>query len=141
MKTSKNYSIGKNKFFNIAKGKKNNHFFFCLPSIVIAPKSFLNWDTVMFSIFIAWGNFFIQFNICEIVKNTNQEVYKETMTSLMSVLKSIGIDIVDGPESLNFLNRNPYLTQIVKNANLSHVYIKNILFHYFQNQPFVKMRN
>lgn len=141
MKTSKNYNIGKNKFFNIAKGKKDNHFFFCLPSIVIAPKSFLNWDTVMFSIFIAWGKFFIQFNICEIVKNTSPEVYKETMSSLMGVLKSLGIDIVDGPASLNFLNKNPHLTQIVKNGNLNHTYIKIIFSHYFQNQPFVKTKN
>lgn len=140
MKISKNYSLGKNKFFNIAKGQKENKFFFCLPSIVISPKHFLYWDTVMFSIFIVWGSYFIQFNICEIVKNTSTEVFKETLTSLIKFLKSSNLEIKDGNATLNFLNKNPHVTQVFKNANLSHPYVKTMLIGIFQSQPFIKSK-
>ena len=138
MKTSKNYNLGKNKFFNIAKGKKENKFFFCLPSVVISPKHFLYWDTVMFSVFIVWGSYFIQFNICEIVKNTSTEVFKETMSSLVKFLKASNLEIKDGNAALGFLNKNPHVTQVLKNANLEHPYVKTILSGAFQSQPFIK---
>lgn len=140
MKTSKNYNLGKNKFFNIAKGKKENTFFFVFPTIVISPKHFLYWDTVMFSIFVSWGNYYLQLNICEIVKNTNTEVYRETMNSLMNALKAINMEVADGPAALSFLNKNTYITQIIKNADLNHNYIKMLFTTIFQNQPFIKSR-
>lgn len=140
MKTSKNYNLGKNKFFNIAKGKKENKFFFFLPSIVISPKHFLYWDTVMFSVFFVWGSYFIQFNICEIVKNTSTEVFKETMSSLVNLLKLSNLEIKDGNAALNFLNKNPYVTQVLKNANLEHSYVKIILTGVFQTQAFIKIK-
>ena len=138
MKTSKNYNLGTNKFFNIVKGAKDNKFIFCFPSLIISPKHYLYWDTVMFSIFFVWGKYFIQFNICEIVKNTSTEVFKETLISLTSFLKTCNLEIIDKTAILNYLNKNPYITQVIKNANLEHPYVKTILTGTFQNQPFIK---
>lgn len=135
---SQNYPLGKNKFYNIQRGKKDNHFFFILPSIIISPKKFLHWDVMMFSIFIAWGSFFVQFNIFEIVKDTNTEVFKENMANLLSILKSSGYTIADMQAALDYLNKNTYLIQVIKNANLEHPYIKNLILSFFQSQPFIK---
>ena len=68
MKKSRNRNLGKNKFYNIQKGKKEHGFFFFLPTIMVSPKKFLHWDLIMFSIFLGWGSYFIQFNIFEVVK-------------------------------------------------------------------------
>lgn len=140
MKISKNYSLGNNKFFNIAKGAKDNKFLFCFPSLIISPKHYLYWDTVMFSVFLVWGKYFIQFNICEIVKNTNTEVFKETLISLTSLLKNCNLEIIDKNALLNYLNKNTYITQVIKNANAEHHYVKSILTGLFQNQPFIKSK-
>lgn len=138
MKKSKNYTLGKNKFFNIQKGKKKNHFFFFLPTIMASPKKLLHWDLIMFSIFLGWGNFFIQFNIFEVVKDTNTEVYKENMSTLMVFLKNNGLGINDMQAALEFLNKNNYIVQLIKNANLDHPYIKSIFLQTFQGLPFIR---
>lgn len=140
MKTSKNYNLGVNKFFNISKGKRENKFLFFLPTVIVSPKHFLSWDTVMFSVFIVWGRYFIQFNICEIVKNTNIEIFKETVMTLVKFLKGLHLEISDNNAALGFLNKNPHVIQVLKNANLEHPYIKNVLSSTFHNQSFVKTK-
>lgn len=138
MKKSANKPFGKNKFFNIYKGKKENSYFFILPCVSISPKKNLHWDMTIFSIFLAWGNYFIQFNICEIVKDTNTEVYKENMVGLIKVLKTANLMISDMQAALEFLQKNPYLVNIIKNANLEHPYVKNLLISQIQQQNFIK---
>ena len=138
MKKSKNYKIGKNKFFNIIRGKKENDYFFIFPTIIKSDKTQLSWDSIITSWFLAWGKYYIQFNFNEIIKDTNVDVYKNTMQSLITCLRDVGLEITNGPQTLEFLNKNSYLTQIIKNANLNHPYIKKILFSYFNGQSFIK---
>lgn len=138
MKKSRNYTLGKNKFFNIQKGRKENQFFFFLPTIMSSPKKLLHWDLIMFSIFLGWGNFFIQFNIFEVVKDTNTEVYKENMSTLMVFLKNNGLGINDMQAALEFLNKNNYIVQLIKNSNLEHPYIKAVFLQTLQGLPFIR---
>lgn len=141
---SSNKSLGKNKYYNTQKGKKDNHFFFILPSILISPKKFLNWDTIMFSIFLGWGRYYIQYNIFETVKNTSTEVLKSDMVSLLNVLKTDNLFIINDTNSMNnvilHLQKNPYLINILKNANLSHPYSQKIINSYFKDLPFVSSK-
>lgn len=141
MTLSKNKPFGKNKYYNIQKGKKENHFFFLFPSIVISPKKFLHWDIRMFSIFLGWGKYYIQFNIFETIKNTSTEVLKPDMVALLSLLKSEGLTLSSEAKSMNqaleFLNKNSFLTLLLKNGNLEHPYLKEIISSYFRNQNFI----
>ena len=84
MTTTKNKNVNKNKFYNVQKGKYNNDFFFILPTISISPNKLLHWDMKMFTIFFAWGKYYYQVNVFEIIKNTNTEVFKDNMVSLLN---------------------------------------------------------
>lgn len=137
MKKTENKKLGKNKFYNIYKGKKESGFFFVLPTISISPKKILNWDISVYSIFLAIGKYFVQFNICEIVKDTNTEVFKENMVALLGILRSNSLKVNDMPACIEFLNKNQHIILIIKNSNVSHPYVRNIVSSYFNNQPFI----
>lgn len=139
MRTSANKKLGKNKFYNYVRGKSDK-FCFWLPTIMISSKHFLSWDTLMFSIFIAVGRTFVQFNICEVIQNTDTAVYKETLSSLMECLRETNIEVKDGPEAVNFLKKNTHIVLLLKNANVKHHYIQNIIYNSVCNQSFVKTR-
>lgn len=141
MKKSRNRTIGKKKFYNIQRGKKENSFFFFLPTIMLSPKKFLHWDLIMFSVFLGWGNFYLQFNLFEIVKDTNNEVFKENMASLVAFLKDNGYGITDMQAALEFLNKNTHLVQLIKNSNINHPYIKMVFINSLQNLPFIRALN
>jgi hypothetical protein len=141
MNKSKNKIINKNKFFNIQKGKFNEDFFFILPTISFSPKKFLNWDMKMFSVFLAWGRYYYQINIFEIIKNTNTQLFKENMVTLLNFLKTNKLTINDIPAALDYLNKNNYLIQLIKNSNLEHPYIKALILNIFQNLPFITPLN
>lgn len=138
MKKSKNHSLGKTKFFNFYRGKQENNFFFILPTIIVSPKRILNWDMVLSSIFLSWGRSYIQFNICEVVKDTSTEVHKEHIANLMAILKTGNLSITDLPPVLEYINKNPHIINILKNANLNHPYVRTVLIGYFNNLPFVR---
>lgn len=137
MERSKNKSIGKTKFYNVYKGKKDSGYFFYIPTVAKSPKKILNWDISVYSIFIAFGQYYIQYNVCEVIKDTNTEVFKENMGSLLNIAKSSGLKITDINAALEFLNKNSYLVLILKNANVSHPYVKNVVASALQNQSFV----
>jgi hypothetical protein len=65
MKKSFNKPVGKSttKFYNVYKGKNENKYFFYLPCIGVSPTKNLHWGMKVRSIFLAWGNWFIQYNI------------------------------------------------------------------------------
>jgi hypothetical protein len=137
---SKNKTLNKNKFYNIQKGKYLD-FLFILPTISISPKKLLHWDMKMYSIFLAWGRFYYQINIFEIIKNSNTEVFKENMVTLLNFLKSNKLTINDIPGALDYLNKNNYIVQLLKNSDLSHPYIKSLLVSIFQNLSFISPFN
>lgn len=141
MSKSKNKSLSKNKFYNIQKGKYSEDYFFILPTIGLSPKKLLHWDMKMFTIFLAWGRYYLQINIFEIIKNTNTEVFKENMVTLLNFLKSNKLTINDIPSALDYLNKNNYLVQLLKNSDLKHPYIKTLLLSIFQNLSFVSPTN
>jgi hypothetical protein len=138
---SHNKSLGKNKYYNTQIGKKDNSFFFLLPSIVISSKRFLHWDIMMFSIFIGLGRYYIQFNIFETVKNTSIEILKQDIVALLAVLKTDNLILISDNNSINlvidYLNKNTFLILLLKNANLQHNYINKIIIAYFKEQPFI----
>lgn len=141
MRQSKNKSFGTNKYYNTQRGKKEDGFFFVFPSIVISPKKFLHWDVEMFSIFCGWGRFFWQCNIFETVRDTNAQVRKQDMLNLLKVLKTDEWYLTQDEDSvqkaLEFLNQNPHLTLLLKNANLNHPYVKSIMINQVKGQSFV----
>ncbi len=140
---SKNKNLNKNKFYNIQKGKYTDDFLFILPTISVSPKKLLHWDMKMYSIFFAWGRFYYQINIFEIIKNSNTEVFKENMVSLLNFLKANKLTITDIPAALDYLNKNNYIVQLIKNSDLTnpHPYIKSLLISIFQNLTFVSSFN
>lgn len=129
--------LANKKFYNTYKGKNENKYFFVLPCITISPKKNLNWDMTMKSYFFAWGYKFIQFNVCEIVSDTSQELTKEYFELLKKSLKDSGLIISDMQAALSFIKNNIYIVSILRNSNISHPYVKKILVSYFQNQSFV----
>lgn len=141
MRQSENKSLGKKKHYNIQRGKKDNHFFFVFPGIVISPKKFLHWDIMMFSIFLGWGRYFIQFNIFETVKDTSTAIMKPDMINLLGFLRSKGLTFLTDPKNTNmvleYLNKNPYLITLIKNSNLHHPYISHVILSHFEHQPFI----
>lgn len=140
MRTSENKKLGKNKFYNYIKGKQENKFFFFLPTVMKSSKHYLSWDTLMFSLFFAWGRSFIQFNICEVVQNTNTNVYKETMVSLIQCLKESNLEIKETAKAVNFLEKNSHIVLVLKNGNTEHHYIKNLIVNALANQPFIQTK-
>lgn len=137
MSKTKNKSVNKNKFYNVQKGKHADDFFFVLPTISISPKKLLHWDMKMFTVFFAWGRFYYQINVFEIIKNTNTEVFKDNMVTLLNFLKANKLTITDIPTALDYLNKNNYLVQLLKNSDLKHPYVKALLLSIFQNLSFV----
>ena len=134
---TKNKDLNKNKFYNIQKGKQADDFFFILPTISISPKRLLHWDMKMFTIFIAWGKYYYQINVFEIIKNSNTEVFKDNMVVLLNFLKTNKLTINDIPTALDYLNKNNYLVQLIKNSDLKHPYVKALMLSIFQNVSFV----
>lgn len=137
MERTKNKKINKTKFFNVYKGKKDSGYFFYIPTIAKSPKKILNWDISVYSIFLGFGQYYIQYNICEVIKDSNTEVFKENMGALLNIAKSSGLKIIDINAALDFLNKNTYLILILKNANTSHPYVRNVIVSALQNQSFV----
>ena len=139
MSKTKTKTIGKNKFYNVQKGKYEDDFFFILPTISISPKRLLNWETRIFTVFLAWGRYYYQINKFEIIRNTNTDVFKDNMVTLLGFLKSnkLTIGAEDIPVALDYLNKNNYLVQLLKNSDLQHPYIKALLLSIFSNLSFV----
>lgn len=134
----------KGKYYNTQVGEKQNHFVFYLPSIVKSPKVFLNWDIMMFSIFIGIGRKFIQFNIFENIKNTSTNFSRPDLDKLLNILRSENLDIIlDKNHESNlrdltlFLEKNSYILVLLKNAKEDHPYIRTIIASYFKDQSFI----
>ena len=138
MKVSENKYLNKKKFFNIQKGYNKKGYFFIFPLFAKSPKKILNWDLSLHSFFLAWGRYFIQINIYQVIKDTNIEVFKENMMNLINLLKSVNLKIKDMQKTLDFLNKNAHLTLILKNYNINHPYIKSVLLTNLQNQDFIE---
>lgn len=141
MKISNNKPLpfGKNKFYNVIKGKKENGYTFYLPTFCISPKKNLNWDMSIFSIFFAVGKYFYQFNICEVIRDTSTEVCKEDMLKLIAFLKSENLSIIGTQmqEALTFLKKNKHIVTLIKNSELKHPYISTVILSSFEHQPFI----
>ena len=139
MKISNNKPLpfGKNKFYNIFKGKKENGYTFYLPTFCISPKKNLNWDMSIFSLFFAIGKYYYQFNVCEIIRDNSSEICKEDMLKLIDFLKSENLTIENVPECLSFLKKNKYLITLIKNSELKHPYLSVVLLSALQNQDFI----
>lgn len=141
MRQSKNKPLGKNKYYNIQKGKKENGLFFLLPSIVISPKKMSHWHISMSSIFFGIGKYYLQYNIFETVKDINTQVRKEDMVNLLQVLKTENFGFTQDENSVKrallFLSQNPSLVTLLKNANLKHDYNKKIIIDFVKDSDFV----
>lgn len=135
--TNKPMPNGSKKFYNVYKGKNDSKYFFVLPCIGISPTKNLHWDMKVQSIFFAWGKWFIQFNIYEVVSDTSLELTKEHYESLKRALKFSNMSINDLQGAMNFIKNNTYIVQILRNSNIEHPYVKKILASYFQNQSFI----
>jgi hypothetical protein len=110
-----------------------------LPCIGVSPTKNLHWGMKVRSIFLAWGNWFIQYNICEVVSDTNLELTKEGYENLKKSLQSSGMVINDLQGAMNFIKNNIHIVQILRNSNTEHPYVKKVLATYFHNQPFIDM--
>lgn len=141
MNTSKNKPLpfAKNKFFNISKGKKENGYTFIFPTICISPKKNLHWGMSLFSIYLGFSKYFLQFNICEITRDNNTVILKEDAANILNMLKenSLGVDPEKMADFFNFIKNNKHIITISKNSDLQHPYIQIILISYIQNQDFI----
>lgn len=145
MKQSSNKKLGKDKYYNTQRGKKDDNFFFILPGLFVSPKKILYWDTEMFSIFLGWGKYFIQYNIFKSIQNTNVEIDKKLMLDLFNILKKenyyLNTDDFTIKDIIGYLEKNTHIIKIVKNANLEHHYIQTIIVNLLKNQPFIIQKN
>ena len=141
MTKSTNKKLGKNKYYNSEKGKRDNHFFFLLPSIIITPKKFLTWDTKMFSVFFGIGRYFAQYNVFEEIKDNSISIQKNNMVELLECLRAEGLYLDTDNYHVNsiieFLNKNQYIILLLKNSNLQHSYIRKIIYDSFKEQKFM----
>ena len=141
MRQSKNKPFGKSKYYNTQRGKKEDGFFFVFPSMIISPKKFLHWDVEMFSVFLGWGRYYLQYNVFDTVRDTNTQVRKQDMLSLLQILKTDNWYLTQEDnsvkEALTFLNEHQHLILLLKNANLNHPYVKNIIINQLKEQPFL----
>ena len=139
MKSTQNkyYSKNNKKFINWIKGKSENKYFFVLPSIVISPKRNLHWDMTIKSIFFGIGRFYMQCNMCEIVKDNSLELTKEFYEKLLQGLKLCSLKVNDTTSCLEFLKNNIFIIQILRNSSIEHPYVRKVLQSYFTNQPFI----
>jgi len=137
MNRSKNHYISKKRFFFTDSGKKNKQNFFLLPTIFFSLARHLSWDMVAWGIVFAWGSYYYQINFCIITKNLNTTLYKQDVAQLVSILKTEGLFVHDVQAMLDFLNRNPQLIILFKNADLEHYYVKQIIKTLFNNTNFV----
>ena len=67
----------------------------------------------------------------------NTTLYKQDVAQLVSILKTEGLFVHDVQAMLDFLNRNPQLIILFKNADLEHYYVKQIIKTLFNNTNFV----
>jgi len=130
-----------NKFLNFYKGKNENKYFFLLPCISISSEKISNWTIKIRSIFLAWGYWFVQFNICETISDTSLEFTREYYEKLCRCLAASNITITNMQEAVDFIRNNIYIVQILKNSNVEHPYVKKILASFFYNQPFSTVQN
>lgn len=139
MKISNNKPLpfGKNKFYNIIKGKKDNGYTFYLPTFCISPKKNLNWDMSLFSLFFAVGKYYYQFNVCEVIRDNNPEICKEDMLKLIDFLKKEKLIIENMQDALSFLKKNKYLVTLIKNSDLKHPYLSSVILGAINNQKFI----
>lgn len=141
MKQSINKKLTKNKYYTYQSGKKEDGFFFILPSIFISPKKISDWETEMFSIFFGWGKYFIQYNIFKIIQNSNTEINREVVSKIFNILKENGLQLNQSQYNMKdlllFLEENPYIIKIINNANIQHHYIKSIIINIFKSQAFI----
>lgn len=141
MKQSANKKLTKNKYYTTQRGKKENGFLFILPSLFISPKKMTDWETEMYSIFLGWGKYFIQFNIFKIIQNSNTEISRDVVANIFLILKREGMQLnqehFNMKDMLTFLEQNNYIIKLINNSNVNHHYIKTIIINLFQNQPFI----
>lgn len=139
MKTTQNKYSQKNslKFTNWIKGKNDNKYFFLLPTITISPKKNLHWDMTIKSTFFGFGHYYVQRNVCEIVKDTSTEFTKEVYEKLLQGLNLSKLSIKDTKLCLEYMKTLPFITQVLRNSSIEHPYVRKLLYMYFHNQPFV----
>lgn len=141
MKQSANKKLGKNKYYNSQRGKKEDDFFFILPSLFISPKKIIYWDTEMFSVFLGWGKYFIQYNIFNTIQKTDVAINKDTVIKIFNILKKenfyLNTETHNIKDLISFLENNNYIIKIINNANLEHHYVKTVIINSLKNQPFI----
>jgi len=137
MRKSPNKPFRDNGFYNVTRGRQSDHFF-VLPTLSISSRRLVQWHTASLSIFAGWGWFFVQVNLFEKTADTSPEFLREHMMSLMGVLSTASLQIADMQACLDFLDKNPHITTIIKNGNLSHPYIQALIHRTMAHQPFIR---
>lgn len=135
--SNKKLPFSKNKFYNIIKGKKSNGYFFILPAFCISPTKNLSWDISLFSIFLSWGKYYCQFNVCEIIRDNKEDILKSDILNIINMLRSHNLGVSDMSEMLAFVKKNKHIITIAKNSDLTHPYIQNVMLSHFQYQTFI----
>lgn len=141
MALSKNYYPNpKNpkKFINIEYGKRIFHNYYLIPTIVVSSKRRVSWDIEGYFVVFTFLNFYLQFNINQIVKDTSLEIFRKDMEKLIVTLKACSFEITNLNMLIDYLNENPFLITLIKNSNPLHTYHIEVVKHFLQNQVFVK---
>lgn len=138
MKTTQNkFNSDKTRFTNWIKGKADNNYLYVFPTIVISPKKNLHWDMTIKSVFFGFWKYYAQYNVCEIVKDNSVEFTKEIYEKLLAGLKLANLKVNDTKSCLEFMKNAQFITQILRNSNIEHPYVRKVLFIYFSQQPFI----
>ena len=86
----------------------------------------------------------IQFNIFENIRNNQIQLSKSDVSTLLKLLKENGYQLTLTPQSMkmvfDFLNENSYIISLLKNANLQHDYVKDVICSYFAYQEFIEYK-
>lgn len=137
MKKTINKNISSTKFYNIYKSKGEQQYFFVLPTIGTSPKKNLHWDITIKSYFFGFLNWFIQYNVYEVIGDSSTDLSKENFEKLKKILRQQGLIISNMQDCLTFIRDNIYIVQVLKNTNHEHPYVSKILSQFFMNQSFV----
>lgn len=131
MKKTVNKTLSSSKFYNSYKGKGEQQYFFLIPTIGISSKKNLHWDITIKSYFFGWLNWFVQYNVYEVIGDSSLELSKENFELLKKILRQHGLLISNKQDCLTFIKDNIYIVQILKNTNPEHPYVSKIINQFF----------
>ncbi len=122
MKKGMNHTTGEKTFYYVERKTDKKHFF-VLPSIIVKEKTIYNHELEVKSVLIGFLSFVWQINFCEVIKDVSLDIKQSDLVKIAQLLNAAGLKVESKNEFINFLNKNPNLLILLKNANPKHQYV------------------